>query len=337
MSVDTAVVMMNLGGPDSLEAVEPFLYNIFSDPDVLQLPLGFLYQKALARKISRSRAAESAECYRKIGGRSPILELTREQGALLEKALGPGFRTYVAMRAWKPFTEEAVEALLADGAKEVVALPLYPQRSRTTTLSSLRELKRLLAKKAPGLPLREICCYPTESGLVGGWVERICGALGALPEGRRARAHVLFSAHGLPKSVVEGGDPYLSQVQATVAAVMQRLGSGQPHSLAFQSKATRAKWLEPSTQDALAALARSGVEDVAVVPIAFLTDHIETLYELDLLIRDHARAVGIPHYHRVAALNGSSALIEGLARLVRKALALETPVCEGGPIACPRV
>lgn len=337
MGVETAVVLMNLGGPDSLQAVEPFLYNIFSDPDVLQLPLGFLYQKALARRISRSRAAESAECYRKIGGRSPILELTREQGSLLEKALGPGFKTYIAMRAWKPFTEEAVDALVADGAKRVVALPLYPQRSRTTSVSSLRELKRLLERRARGLPLREICCYPTENGLVDGWAERIRAALEPLPQGRRERAHVLFSAHGLPQSVIDGGDPYLSQVQATVAAVMRRLGSGQPHSLAFQSRATRAKWLEPSTQDALTELGRAGVEDVAVVPVAFLTDHIETLYELDLLIREHALAAGIRGYHRVAALNRSPALIDGLARLVRRALESEGPVCEGGPVACPRV
>lgn len=172
MSVETAVVLMNLGGPDDLQAVEPFLYNIFSDPDVLQLPLGFLYQKALARRIARSRAPESAKTYRQIGGRSPILELTRVQAALLEKELGAGFKCYVAMRAWKPFTEEAVDALVADGAKQVVALPLYPQRSRTTSVSSLRELKRVIGRRAPGLPLREVCCYPTESGLVEGWVER---------------------------------------------------------------------------------------------------------------------------------------------------------------------
>lgn len=337
MSVQTAVVLMNLGGPDSLEAVEPFLYNIFSDPDVIQLPLGFLYQKAFARRIAKSRAPESAGFYRRIGGRSPILELTRKQGALLDRALGAGFRTYVAMRAWKPFTEEAVDALLADGSKAVVALPLYPHRSRTTSVSSLRELKRVLARKNPALPVHEVCCYPTEPGFLDGWAERIRATLAAIPPERREKAHLLFSAHSLPQSVIDRGDPYLSQIQATIAGVMQRLEPGQIHSLAFQSKATRVKWLGPSTQDALGALAHAGVQDVAVVPIAFLTDHIETLYELDMLIKDHAAKVGIPFYHRVAALNGSGALIAGLARLVRKALASDRPVCEGGPVPCPRV
>jgi ferrochelatase len=316
----TAVVLMNLGGPDSLEAVEPFLYNIFSDPDVIQLPLGFLWQKAFARRLSRARAPESRANYEKIGGRSPILALTREQGTALEGALGEGFRTYVGMRAWHPFLEEAVERLLADGAERVVALPLFPQRSRTTSLSASRELRRALAARAPGLPLHEVCCFPALPGLLAAWTKAIRRTLDSLPPGRQERAHVLFSAHGLPRKLVDRGDPYLAHVQATVAGVMARLPLGLSHSLAFQSRATRVKWLEPSTPDALAALAAGGVEDVVVVPISFVTEHVETLFELDLLIRDQAVGAGLRGYHRVPVPHLDPELIAGLAGLVRDVL-----------------
>ncbi len=316
----TAVVLMNLGGPDSLEAVEPFLYNIFSDPDVIQLPLGFLWQKAFARKLSRARAEESRANYAKIGGRSPIVALSAEQGAALERALGEGFRAYVGMRAWHPFIEEAVDRLVADGAERVVALPLYPQRSRTTSLSAMRELRRVLARKAPGLPLHEICCFPTAPGLLAAWEKRIRATLETLPPPRRERAHVLFSAHGLPMKVIERGDPYLAHVEATVAGVMARLPRGLAHSIAFQSRATRVKWLEPPTEQALADLAGRGVEDVLVVPISFLTEHVETLFELDMLIRDQAIAAGIKGYHRVPAPQDDPELIGALAELVRGAL-----------------
>jgi len=338
-SVETAVVLMNLGGPDRLEDVEGFLYNIFSDPDVIQLPLGFLWQKWLARRIAKKRAPESQENYQKIGGRSPILQLTRDQGAALERVLGPGFKTYVAMRAWKPTTEEAVDALVADGARRIVALPLYPHRTRAMTVSSMRELYRVLAAKGLDLPVHEVCCYPEASGLVEAWADNIGATLAALPEDRRAKAHVLFSAHGLPQKLIDRGDPYLEHVKKTVAAVMARVGPERPHRLAFQSRATPMKWLEPSTQDALAALAREGVTDVAVVPIAFLTEHVETLFELDLLIRDHATSVGLAGYHRVKALDSAPKLIEALADLVRRALLQAEPLClanvPGWP--CPRV
>lgn len=316
----TAVVLMNLGGPDSLEAVEPFLFNIFSDPDVIQLPLGFLWQKAFARNLARARAPESRENYAKIGGRSPILRLTEEQAAALERELGEGFRTYVGMRAWHPFLEEAVGRLVADGAERVVALPLYPQRSRTTSLSAMRELRRVLAEKAPGLPLHEICCFPVAPGLLAAWEKQIRATLETLPPARRERAHVLFSAHGLPQRLIDRGDPYLAHVQATVAGVMGRLPHGLAHSLAFQSRATRVKWLEPATEHALADLAARGVEDVLVVPIAFLTEHVETLFELDLLIREQALAAGLRGYHRVPAPNDAPELIGALAELVRGAL-----------------
>ena len=339
MAVRTAVVLMNLGGPGSLEDVEGFLYNIFSDHDVIPLPLGFLWQGLLARRIARKRAPESRQNYAKIGGRSPILALTREQGARLEERLGPQFKTYVAMRASAPFTEEAVDALVKDGAQEIVALPLYPQRTRAMSVSSMRELHRVLKKRKSRLPVHEVCCYPSEPGLLETWADQLNATLATIPEDRRAKAHVLFSAHGLPQSLVDGGDPYLEHVKRTVAGVMEKVGASRPHRLASQSRATRAKWLEPTTQDALSELAQAGVRDVAVVPIAFLTEHVETLYELDMLLRDHARSVGIEGYFRVPAPNCAPKLIDALAGLVTRALAQEAPLCtaqiDGWP--CPRV
>lgn len=338
-TTDTAIVLMNLGGPDRIEDVEPFLFNIFSDPDVIQAPLGFLWQKWLARRIARSRAAESCANYRKIGGRSPILDLTREQGRLLEERLGPGFKTYVAMRAWFPTTDQAVEALVADGARRIVALPLYPHRTRPMAVSSARELRRILEVRGVRLPVHEVCCYPTAPGLLDAWADNVRGTLATINEDRRDRAHVLFSAHGLPQSLIDGGDPYLAHIQATVAGVMERIGPSRPHRLAFQSRATRARWLEPTTQDALAALAREGVRDVVVVPISFLTEHVETLFELDLLIRDHAASVGLSGYHRVPAPNGATKLIDALASLVLQALDRDESVCAGTDPGrpCPRV
>ncbi|HWV39185.1 MAG TPA: ferrochelatase [Vulgatibacter sp.] len=329
-SPHVAVVLMNLGGPGSLDEVEPFLYNIFVDPEIIRLPLGFLWQKAFARRISRKRAPESRAIYARIGGRSPLLEQTRAQGAALEAALGPGYRTYVAMRAWKPDTEEAVDRLLAAGATEVVALPLYPQRSFTTSGSSMKELRRVLRKKAPGLKLSEVCCFPTDPGFLDVWADAIREKLEAIPEGRRERAHVLFSAHGLPRETIDRGDPYLAQVQATVRGVMERLPPGLAHGLAFQSRATRVKWLEPATEHALHDLAKAGVKDVIVVPIAFVTEHVETLYELDELLREPAVAAGIEGYHRVPTPGTAAGLIDRLAARIRQAQASpEGWVCGG--------
>ncbi|HEY0840979.1 MAG TPA: ferrochelatase [Vulgatibacter sp.] len=325
-----AVVLMNLGGPSSLEDVEPFLFNIFSDPDVIRLPAGFLWQRWFARRISGRRAPESREIYEKIGGRSPILEHTLSQGAALEAALGDGYRTYVAMRHWKPHTEEAVDRLVEAGATEVVALPLYPQRSFTTSGSSMRELRRVLAKKAPHLKLSEVCCFPRDAGFVDEWAAAIRQKLEGIPPHRRAAAQVLFSAHGLPQETIDRGDPYLDHVQATVRAVMGRLPEGLSHRLAFQSRATRVKWLEPATEHVLEELAAAGVKDVIVVPIAFVTEHVETLYELDLLLKEPAVAAGIDGYHRVSPPGIAPGLIEGLAARIREAQDAEAGYVCGG-------
>ncbi len=323
----TAVVLMNLGGPDDLEAVEPYLFNIFNDRDMIQLPLGWLWQKRFARALSKKRAPESRENYEKIGGRSPILAYTQAQAQAIEAALGPGYRCYVAMRAWHPFTEEAVDQLVADGAREVVALPLYPHRSRATSYSSVAELRRVLGRKAPQLPLKEVCCWPAVPGFLDAWAHAVGETLAGIAPARREKAHVLFSAHGLPQSVVDKGDPYLAHVQLSCKGVMERLPAGTPWSLAFQSRATRVKWLEPATEHELDRLAKAGVKDVVVVPIAFVTEHIETLFELDMLLKDPAVEAGIEGYHRVLVPATAPELIAELAGLVRGARKGELPLC----------
>lgn len=315
-----AVIAMNLGGPDSPEAVEPFLFNLFSDPHLIQLPLGFLWQKWLARRIASRRAPESRRNYERIGGRSPILELTLAQARALQAELGEGFSVHVAMRYWHPFPEEAVEQVLAEGARRVVALPLYPHRSITTSGTAMHALRRALARRAPWLPLHEVCCFPEAPGFVQAWADAIREVLDSIPEERRRRAHILFSAHSLPRSIVDDGDPYVAHVEATVREVMARLGD-LPHSLAYQSRATRAKWLEPATEDELARLGRAGAEDVVVVPIAFVTEHVETLFELDILLREPALQAGIRHYHRVRVPYLAPSFISALAEKVRGALA----------------
>ena len=326
-----AVVLMNLGGPNDLDAVEPFLFNIFNDRDMIQLPLGFLWQRRFARMLSRRNAPESRSNYEKIGGRSPILEHTNAQAQALQERLGEGYRCYVAMRSWHPFTEEAVDQLLADGATRVIALPLYPQRSRTTSYSSTAELRRVLKRKAPELPLSEVCCWPAVDGFLDAWGHEVRKTLEGIAPKRRAAAHVLFSAHGLPQSVIDKGDPYLDHVEASCRGVMDRLPADQPWSLAFQSRATRARWLEPATEDELDRLAKAGVKDVVVVPIAFVTEHVETLFELDLLLRPPAEEAGIEGYHRVPVPATAPPLMDALADLVRGAERGELPPCAAAP------
>ncbi len=342
----TGILLLNLGGPTRLDEVEPFLYNIFSDPDVVQLPLGFLYQRAFARKMARARAPESRHTYSLIGGKSPILEKTREQARLLEERLGPEIVVEVGMRALSPTIEEGVRALLARGAVRIVALPCYPHYSRATTGSALRELRRVLRRTAPNLPLHTVCCYPTEPLFIEAWLEQIERTLSTVPSGpsgalgRRERAHLLFSAHGLPRRLIDRGDPYLRQLERTIGALIEYLPT-HAYTLAFQSRATRIPWLGPSTQEALTALATHGhagepVEDVVVVPISFVTDHIETLYELDLLIRDHALAEGLSGYHRVAPPGASPRFIETLALLSLRALE-QGRLCGTGTAGCAKI
>jgi ferrochelatase len=315
------VVLLQLGGPDSLEAVEPFLYNLFCDPDIIDLPGAFLFRKGLARFISSRRAVSVQEIYRKMGGRSPILKLTIRQAKALERALAPqlSVKTYVAMRYWHPTTESVVDRIVRDGIRRVVLLPLYPHFSKSTTGSSVREWKRVLRAKGvttvSASLVEEYCEHPDYIRAV---VRSVGYALRRIPEKDRSRAHLVFSAHGTPMSLVRAGDPYQAQVVRTYNAVLRSGNFGLPHHLCYQSKVGPQKWLEPSLVETIDRLAAGGVTHMVVVPIAFVSDHSETLVEINMEARHRARERGVRHFDMSPALNAAPPFIDALADLVRK-------------------
>lgn len=303
-----------MGGPDSLDAIEPFLFNLFSDRDIIRIGPAFL-QPTIARFISRRRAKKVRDYYRQIGGRSPIRELTEQQASELEKVLGDGYRCFVAMRYSHPDTSEALDAIRREGISRIVALSLYPHYSRATVGSSINELERVLSKSL-SLPLPELSYIrqfydnPTYISALSEKIER-----GLAGFADRSRVQLLFSAHGLPQSFIDSGDPYLDHIQTTVRLTMEHF-DGVSHHLSFQSRAGPVKWLEPSTEGKIAELAASGCTQMLMVPLSFVSDHIETLYEIDIQYRDEARALGVTDFRRTEALNSSPAFIACLAELV---------------------
>jgi ferrochelatase len=309
--------MLNLGGPDSLEAVEPYLVNLFSDPFLIRLPLRGAPRRWFARWAARRRAPHVRELYREIGGRSPIAPITEKQARRLEEELGPGYRCYVAFSAWTPYIREAVAQARADGCERIVGLSLYPQWCSATTGSAFHDLRAALAG---ALPLLEVDRYPEDPMYLDALATTVREGLRRFAEDERARVHVLFSAHGIPQSLVRKGDPYQREIDQTVKGVLARLPAGQPWSLSYQSKVGPVKWLEPATADHLPALARQGVQQILVVPVAFVSDHIETLHEQRILLRDIAVAAGIERYEVVNALNDCRLFARALAGLVRKAV-----------------
>jgi ferrochelatase len=317
----TAVVLLNLGGPDSLDAVEPFLYNLFCDPFIIDLPLGFLFRKPLAWRISTKRTKEARHIYQQIGGKSPLLDLTQQQAQALERRLNEfgNYKVVIAMRYWHPFTAEAMQQVRACGATSMVLLSLYPQYSRTTTTSSLAEWKRLAPKHGVDkIPTRIIPSYHTDANYITAVAENLQRCLQENWQPNETTPHILFSAHGVPVSVIERGDPYQMQIEETVRLVMEAIRHSHPHIICYQSKVGRAEWLRPSTEDTIKNLAAKGVKDMLVVPIAFVSDHSETLYELDILLRGVAEKAGVKTYVRMPSLNSSPRFINALAELVRK-------------------
>lgn len=310
----TAVLLLQMGGPDSLDAVEPFLRNLFSDREIIRLGPPFL-QPVLARWIARRRAPKAEACYERIGGKSPLRELTEAQGAALEERLGGGFRCFTAMRYWRPSTIEALAAVRRAGISRIVALPLYPQYSRATAGSSFKELERVLALAGVAFDVTFINNFHDRPLYLEALAETVDEGLGGFPSGEDVA--ILFSAHSLPVSFIEKGDPYLSQVKETVRLVMERF-PGRRHELSFQSKAGPVKWLEPSTEAAVSRLAESGCRNILVVPVSFVSDHIETLYEIDITYAAFARQKGIVQFRRAPALNTRPLFIECLAELVRR-------------------
>lgn len=310
----TGILLLNLGGPDSLAAVRPFLYNLFSDREIIRLGPSFM-QKPLAWLIAALRHRKTEAYYHLIGDKSPILAITTAQAGALERALNAGrpagegaqaFRVFVGMRYWHPFTEEVVAEICAAGITRLVAIGLYPHYSVATTGSSLSSLMKTVS----GLPLEvaTVESWYEHPRYIAALVEKIKHGLEAFGEG--GDVHLLFSAHSLPKKFIEDGDPYVDHIQGTIRAVMQQLTL--PWHLSYQSKSGPVAWLEPSTEEMLGELAREGVRNLLVVPISFVSDHIETLYEIDILYKQMAEEQGI-HFRRIESLNTAPLFIEALA------------------------
>ena len=327
-----AVVLFQLGGPDSPEAIEPFLCNLFSDPDIIDFPFARLARPTLARLIASRRAQHVRQHYARIGGRSPIRELTERQAAALERELRRTIdaRCLVAMRYWNPSTAEALQQIQAQRFDQLVLLPLYPQYSKTTTGSSLNEWRRQCRAAAQDLgEARVIPEFYNHALYIEAVVEKINLGLGEL---RRAGSpstddvYLVFSAHGVPLKEIEEGDPYQAQIEGTVRSVLDRGRWPNPHRLCYQSRVGPGKWLQPALDSSLRQLADQGAEGVLVIPISFVTDHVETLYEIDIEARELAGKLGIPRFEVMPALNDSPLFIRTLADLVRKAVECDTSV-----------
>lgn len=337
-----AVVLFNLGGPDSLEAVEPFLKNLFLDPAIIPAPGPI--RKVLANRISRKRAPVTREIYGKLGGKTPLLDLTQAQASELEKALKTGdlsssfddIKVFVTMRYWHPRAAEVVAEVSAWHPSQVVLLPLYPHYSTTTSQSSIDEWKQEAVKQKLIVRTRARCCYPVEKNFVAAHVSLLRAALGKVPEGVTPR--ILFSAHGLPVSVIEKGDPYQYQIEQSVAAVMKAPElDGIDHAICYQSRVTPQEWIGPSTDDEISRAGENGV-GVILTPIAFVSEHSETLVELDMEYKDLAAKRGTPCYIRVPALGLETGFIAALQGIVEDLAASETDFAFRSPeegTSCP--
>jgi protoporphyrin/coproporphyrin ferrochelatase len=318
-----AVVLFQLGGPDTLAAVEPFLYNLFCDPDIINFPGSFLARKPLAKLISTTRSKAVRQRYAEIGGGSPIRRLTEQQARALEVALRPHIsaRTIIAMRYWHPDTKEAIRELEGAPFDELVLLPLYPHYSFATTSSSLKEWDRLYKAKVPVHVIDHFFDHPD---YVAAIVERINTVLDNVrnPE----EIHLVFSAHGLPLRLVETGDPYPRHIEATVELVRELGAWPNPHVLCFQSKVGPQKWLEPSLVGTIEEMAGKKIKRMLVIPISFVTDHIETLHEINIEAREEAESLGVTDFHLMPALNDSPPLIRALADLVLRSVGMRSGV-----------
>lgn len=312
------VVLFQLGGPDRLEAVEPFLYNLFCDPEIINFMGASVARKPLAKLIASRRADIVREHYAAIGGRSPIVELTNRQAQALAAALSPELdaRVVVAMRYWHPLTDEAIASLHGNELAQLILLPLYPHYSFATTGSSLKEWQRLY--RSNGLPVRMIHDFHDHPLYIAALVERINESLRAMQQAEGV--HLLFSAHGLPLSLVEKGDPYPGQIEKTVKLVLAAGGWPNTSTLCYQSRVGRQKWLEPSLTSTIEQLGRQGVRRLLVIPISFVTEHIETLHEINIEAREQALDRGISEFSMMPSLNDSPTFIRALADLVRTAV-----------------
>jgi protoporphyrin/coproporphyrin ferrochelatase len=318
------VLLLNLGGPEQLSDVRPFLFNLFSDPEIIRIPIAAL-QKPLAWLISSSRAKKSQANYEKIGGGSPLRRITEAQARALESQLrsqGEDAKVYIGMRYWHPFTEDALAQIKQDAIEQLVILPLYPQFSISTSGSSFRLIEKIWNENPQLKPPKYtvIADWYKEPGYLQAMSELICAQIDRCPN--PDGAHVFFSAHGVPVSYVEeAGDPYQTEIEECTELIMQTIGRKNAHSLAYQSKVGPIEWLQPYTEDAIVELADKGVGELVVVPISFVSEHIETLEEIDIEYREIAEEAGIHTFNRVPALDTNPIFIQTLVDLVLRAAA----------------
>jgi ferrochelatase len=328
-SEPTAIVLFNLGGPGNLDEVEPFLVNLFSDREIIELPLGALLQPLMARLIAKMRGPGVRSNYERIGGGSPQLRLTMAQADALEELLNVGqpgarpYRVFIAMRYSRPSSEDALAAIDRAGIRRIVTLTLFPHWSKATTGSSRNEFERAL-----GLPrwrsrqfqVSHVDAYAADDGYLEAMTATVRQAWDQIPAAHRDETVILFSAHGLPQKFIDQGDPYVEHIEATRAGILQRLGLPNRQLLAYQSRTGPVKWLGPGTEEVIESLGHEGVRHLLVVPLSFVSDHIETLYEVDMLFHDAAREAGITGYYRPEALNSHPLFISALAGLVHRHL-----------------
>ncbi len=332
-----AIVLFNLGGPDSPEAVQPFLFNLFNDKAIIGAPQPIRW--LIAKLISTRRAPIAQEIYKELGGKSPLLENTEAQAKALEETLrtahpDQSFKCFISMRYWHPMAAETAAGVRDWNADEVVMLPLYPQFSTTTTGSSVESWRKALAKSGWTGEVRGICCYPENDGFVDAVTARLRAELSDIDPTETVR--VLFSAHGLPQKVVDGGDPYQWAVERTAAAVVARLDvPALDWIVSYQSRVGPLEWIKPYTEDEIRRAGSEG-KGLVVVPIAFVSEHSETLVELDIEYRELAEENDVPVYRRVGTVAEDSPFISGLSSLVGDALA-RTPGLMGpeGSRVCP--
>lgn len=333
-----AVVLFNLGGPDKPASVRPFLVNLFKDPAILRVP--FFIRPLLARVIAYARTKAASENYAILGGKSPLLELTVEQARALEAALPDlDAKCFVAMRYWHPFSLPTAREVKAWDPDEVVLVPLYPQYSTTTTGSSLSAWREAAAQAGLMKPTTTLCCYHSDPNYLRATAAEVrrsydkarAGLDPAIP------LRILFSAHGLPESIVKAGDPYQFQVERTVAGVVRALNMPDlDYTTCFQSRATPQKWISPSTEVEIERAAHDKTA-ILVVPIAFVSEHSETLVELDVEYRELAEKEGVPGYFRCPAQNSDPGFIEALAELVRASMGRGPGLCSFiGSRTCPK-
>ncbi|HXM60942.1 MAG TPA: ferrochelatase [Terriglobales bacterium] len=315
------VVLFQLGGPDTLEAIEPFLFNLFCDPDIIDFPFARIGRKPLAKLISSTRARKVQHHYATIGGGSPIRRFTEQQARALQLKLGESgldARCFVAMRYWHPFAAQAIEQLRAAQCDEVVLLPLYPQYSSTTTGSSLNEWQRLFQED---IPVQSIETFYRHELYLRALVEKVDEALSRFVDPERPE--IVFSAHSVPVAAIQKGDPYQRQIEETVELLMQRGGWTNGYRLCYQSKVGASKWLQPSLHTALRELAAEKGREVCIVPISFVSDHVETLGEIDHEARAEAGKLGIKRFEMTSGLNDSPTFIAALADLVGTAIGVD--------------